>query len=157
MFLLFFKESSSTVSEMDWVWSNGDQGLYPKYFPLCLSKPNLGRNPQNKITKPQPIFSLYIRSLERNHKCGFGLGDVLGHFLRAFHRVSISPKQETYPGNQPHKENGHQSEDERNVPVTGLVCVDSIVHNGQSFSLWGNIISKQSISLHFQRAPVYTK
>ena len=80
---------------------------------------------------------------KKNHILGFGIGDFLSHFLTAFHSVSISPKQETYPGKQPGKENSHQSEDERNVPVSGCVCVDSCVHNGQAFSLLGNIISKQ--------------
>lgn len=81
---------------------------------------------------------------KKNHVLGLGLGDLLGHLLTAFQGASVSPEQEAYPGSQPSKENSHQSEDERNVPAPGGVCVDGCVHDGQAFSLLGNSISKQT-------------
>lgn len=146
--LLFFKESSPVVYEIEQGWSHGEKHhwvLYPKYFPLCPSKANWGRSTSVwDHQTPTDFNSLYQKLRKKNHILGFGLGKFLGHFLTASHSVSISPKQKTYPGNQPGKENSHQSEDKRDVPATGCVGVDSCVHNSQTFSLLGNIISKQT-------------
>lgn len=104
-------------------------------------------------------FQLFTSEAQKeNHILEFGLGDLLSHFPIASYSVSISPKQKTYPGNQCSKENSHQREDKRNVPVTGCVRVDSRIYNGQTFLCWEILFqSKRSISLCFQRASVYTQ
>lgn len=116
----------------------------PSTFPCAPQKQTEAEALRVGSPNPTDFNSLHQGLSKKSHILGFGLGAFLGHFITAFHSVSISPELETYPRNQADKEKSHQSKDEKDIPVAGFVCVDSSVHNGQTVSWLGNIISKQA-------------
>ena len=116
----------------------------PSTFPCAPQKQTEAEALGVWSPNPTDYHSLHQRLGKKSHIFGFGLGAFIGHFIAAFYSISISPEQETYPRNGANKENSHQGKDEKDIPVTGFVCVDSCVHNSPAFSWLGDIISEQA-------------